>query len=92
MKKIVVLKVKDGLETRFRNMKPLKNLPISYAVFKDGEKRQFHLRPTGDARLLGLTLKGVCVTDFHKTWKMPVSFCSEVKYNFLLRETLYITR
>lgn len=57
MKKIVVLKVKDGLDTRFRNMKPLKNLPISYVVFKDGEKRQFHLRPTGDARLLGLTLK-----------------------------------
>lgn len=77
MKKIVVLKVKDGLETRFRNMKPLKNLPISYAVFKDGEERQFHLRPTGDARLLGLTLKGV--SWISKTRKTPVSFCSEVK-------------
>jgi hypothetical protein len=74
-----VLKVKDldGLVTRFRNTKPLNIVPISYAVFKDVEKRQFHLRPTGDARLLGQTLKGTSCISIRQ--KMPTSFfCSEV--------------
>lgn len=88
MKKIVVLKVKDldGLETRFGNTKPLKILPVNYTVFKDEEKRPFHLRPTGNARLLGLILKGMSCISICQS----VSFCSEVEYcNFLVRNFVY---
>lgn len=83
-------KALDSLETRFRNMKPLKNLPINYTVFKDGEKHHLHLGPIGDVRLLRLTLKGMSYVSIRHTRCQSLSFCTEIENcNFLGRETWY---
>lgn len=72
-----LLKIKDSdsPETTFKNIKQLIINFDNYTIFKDGEKCQFQLGPTGDVRLLRLTLKGMsCMSGICEEAYVPCYF------------------